>query len=349
MPAFPCETMTSITNRIIRVASRPAGIPQASNFMLDTEILAPLAAGQILVRNEWLSVEPAMRGWLADTSNYSSPISVGDVMRSLSAGTVVESKAQGFEPGDLVAGWLGWQEYAAVSPDAVVRKICEPGLPLSLYLGVLGLNGITAATALEKIGQPQRGDTVVVSTAAGGVGSCVGQLAKLQGCTTIGLTSSEEKAKACYEDFAYDHVINYKTDNIGELLQKLCPDGINIYFDNTAGAISDAIMPHLAVNARVVVCGTASITQWNPVPLGPRVERILLTKRACMQGFLLFDHMSTYDHYVDKLAALIRNGQLKHREDITDGLESAMGAIAELYRGENLGKRLIRLPNQHKP
>lgn len=311
--------------------------------------MAPLAVGQILIRNQWLSVEPAMRGWLADTSNYSSSIAVGDVMRSLSAGTVIESKAKGFEPGDAVAGWFGWQEYATVSPDAVVRKISEPDLPLSLYLGVLGLNGITAATALEKIGEPKPGDTVVVSTAAGGVGSCAGQLAKLQGCTTIGLTSSEEKVQACYEDFGYDHVINYKTDNIGMALQQHCPNGVNIYFDNTAGAISDAVMPHLAVGARVIVCGTASIAQWNPAPLGPRIERILLTKRARMQGFLLFDHMDTYGHYVDKLSTLIRAGQLKYREDITDGLESAMGAIAELYRSENLGKRLIRLPSQQKP
>lgn len=340
--------MTAHTNRIIRVASRPTGIPQASNFALATETLAPLAPGQIRIRNQWLSVEPAMRGWLADASNYSSPIEVGDVMRSLSAGVIVESQAQGFEPGNAVAGWFGWQEYATVAPEAVVRKISAADLPLSLYLGVLGLNGITAATALEKIGQPKPGDTVVVSTAAGGVGSCVGQLAKIHGCTTIGLTSTPEKAKACREDFGFDHVINYKTDNIGDALRQMCPEGVNVYFDNTAGAISDAVMPHLAVGARVVVCGTASIASWNPPPLGPRVERILLTRRARMQGFLMFDHMDTYNHYEEKLAALIRAGQLKYREAVTDGLESAMGAIAELYRSENLGKRLVRLPGRNE-
>lgn len=334
-------------NHVIRVAARPTGIPQASDFQVDTETLAPLADGQVRVRNEWLSVEPAMRGWLADTNNYATPIGIGTVMRSLCAGTVIESKAAGFAAGDAVVGWFGWQEYATVEPDRIVRKIVERDIPLSAYLGVLGLNGITAAIALDKVGSPQPGDTVVVSTAAGGVGSCVGQLAKLKGCRTIGLTSSEAKAKACYEDFGYDHVINYKTDDIGEALQRLCPEGVNVYFDNTAGAISDAVLPHLAVGARVVICGTASIAQWNPVPLGPRVERILLTKRARMQGFLLFDHMDVYEHYLAQLAALIRTGQLKYREDITEGLDSALDAIASLYRSENLGKRLIALPKPY--
>lgn len=334
-------------NHVIRVASRPTGIPQASDFQLDTETPAPLVDGQVRVRNEWLSVEPAMRGWLADTNNYATPIGIGTVMRSLCAGTVIESKAAGFAAGDAVVGWFGWQEYATVEPDRIVRKIVERDIPLSAYLGVLGLNGITAAIALDKVGAPQPGDTVVVSTAAGGVGSCVGQLAKLKGCRTIGLTSSDAKVKACYEDFAYDHVINYKADDIGDALQRLCPEGVNVYFDNTAGEISDAVLPHLAVGARVVICGTASIAQWNPVPLGPRVERILLTKRARMQGFLLFDHMDVYEHYLDQLASLIRTGQLTYREDITEGLDSALDAIASLYRSENLGKRLIALPKPY--
>ena len=333
--------MTS--NRSIRIASRPVGIPQAEHFYLHTGPLPNLQAGQLLIRNQWLSVEPAMRGWLADASNYSAPIGIGEVMRSLCVGTVVASLAPGFVPGDVVMGWFGWQDYAAVPPDRVVRKITGSDLPVSLYLGVLGLNGVTAATALDQIGQPQPGDTVVVSTAAGGVGSCVGQLAKWQGCTTVGLTSSPEKVRACREVFGYDHVINYTTEDVAQALRHACPEGVDVYFDNTAGAISDAVMQQLAVGARVVICGTASVAQWNPVPLGPRVERVLLTRRARMQGFLLFDHMDTYDQHVEQLAQRVRSGQLAYREDISDGLESAMPAIAQLYRGENLGKRLIRL------
>jgi NADPH-dependent curcumin reductase CurA len=328
---------------MIRVAARPTGIAQAEHFRLDSAPLAPLADGQIRVRNAWLSVEPAMRGWLADTSNYSTPIAIGDVMRALCAGTVTESLAPGWRVGDTVMGWFGWQEVATVTPDRVVHTITRADLPMSAYLGVLGLNGVTAAAALERIGRPKAGDTVVVSTAAGGVGSCVGQLAKLQGCRTVGLTSSPEKVAACRERFGFDHVINYRTDDIGAALKAACPDGVNVYFDNTSGAISDAVMPHLAIGARVVVCGTASIAQWDPVPLGPRVERILLTRRASMQGFLLFDHKDAYEHYVNTLSEHVQAGRLRYQEDITEGLESALDAIAGLYRSENTGKRLIRL------
>ncbi|MCC2596362.1 NADP-dependent oxidoreductase [Pusillimonas sp. MFBS29] len=334
--------MNKLTNECIRVASRPAGIPAAENFRRTTEAVPDMQPGQILVQNQWLSIEPAMRGWLADANNYSS-VPVGDVMRSLSVGTVMESSADGFSRGDQVMGWFGWQHYAVVRPSAVVQKITAGDLAPSLYLGVLGLNGITAATALDKLGQPQAGETVVVSTAAGGVGSCVGQLAKALGCRTIGLTSTPEKAQACKNEFGYDHVINYKTDDISAALKAACPDGINVYYDNTSGQISDAVLPQLAIGARVIICGTAAITSWDPAPMGPRVERILLTRRARMQGFILFDHMDTYASYVRQLEDMVRAGTLNHREHITDGLDTAMGAIQELYRSQNLGKRLVRL------
>ena len=334
--------MTTLTNEAIYVASRPAGIPTAENFRKDVQPVPAVKQGQMLVRNEWLSVEPAMRGWLADANNYSS-VAVGDVMRSLCVGVVVESNVDGFSAGERLMGWFGWQQYAVVKPAAVVQKVTASDIPSSLYLGVLGLNGITAATALDKIGGPKPGETVVVSTAAGGVGSCVGQLAKSLGCRTVGLTSTPEKVKACHEQFAYDHVINYKTEDIGAALQNACPDGVDVYFDNTAGQISDSVMRHLAIGARVIVCGTASIAKWDPPPMGPRVERILLTRRARMQGFILFDHMDTYGSYVSQLESLIRANKLTYREHVTDGLDTAMGAIEELYRGENLGKRLIRL------
>ncbi|MBP6019838.1 MAG: NADP-dependent oxidoreductase [Burkholderiaceae bacterium] len=334
--------MKNLMNEAIYVASRPTGIPTAENFRKDVQLVPAVQQGQILIRNEWLSVEPAMRGWLADANNYAS-VAVGDVMRSFCVGVVVESQADGYSAGERLMGWFGWQQYAVVEPAAIVQKITASDLSPSLYLGVLGLNGVTAATALTEIGQPKQGETVVVSTAAGGVGSCVGQLAKSMGCRVVGLTSTPEKVKACYEQFGYDHVINYKTDDIGAALKAACPDGVDVYFDNTAGRISDTVMQHLAIRARVVVCGTASIATWDPIPMGPRVERILLTRRARMQGFILFDHMDTYGDYVSQLEELIRAGKLTCREHITDGLDTAMGAIEELYRGENLGKRLVRL------
>lgn len=334
--------MKSLVNEMIRVISRPTGIPTVDNFRKDVQDVPTLKSGQILVKNEWLSVDPAMRGWLADANNYAS-VQVGDVMRSLSVGTVIKSAAPNVNEGDRVMGWFGWQQYAAVTPQTIVHRITGNDLPPSLYLGVLGLNGVTGATALDKIGAPQKGETVVVSTAAGGVGSCVGQLAKGLGCRTVGLTSTPEKVKACYDDFGYDHVINYKTDDLDSALKEACPDGIDVYFDNTSGHISDAVMQHLAVGARVIICGTASIATWNPLPMGPRVERILLTRRARMQGFLFSDHMDTYDHYVSELEDAVRTGKLTYREHVTQGLDTAPGAIAELYRGENMGKRLIRL------
>lgn len=334
--------MSKLTNECIRVASRPTGIPTAENFRRTTEPAPDLQPGQILVKNQWLSIEPAMRGWLADANNYAS-VPVGDVMRSLCVGTVVESAADGFSKGDRLMGWFGWQHYATVAPDAVVQNITTTDLPPSLYLGVLGLNGVTAATALDKLGQPQSGETVVVSTAAGGVGSCVGQLAKALGCRTVGLTSTPEKVEACKTEFGYDHVINYKTDDVAEALKSACPDGVHVYFDNTSGRISDAVMPQLAIGARVIICGTASISSWDPAPMGPRVERILLTRRARMQGFIQFDHMDTYPDYVRQLEDMVKAGTLKYREHITDGLDTAMGAIQELYQGQNLGKRLVRL------
>ncbi|MDN5843096.1 MAG: NADP-dependent oxidoreductase [Alcaligenaceae bacterium] len=333
--------MKTLNNECIRVVSRPTGIPSTENFRIVAEAVPAVAAGQVLVRNEWLSVEPAMRGWLADANNYAS-VQVGEVMRSLCVGTVIESTVDEFRAGDRVMGWFGWQQYAVVEPGAVVQKITGD-LPPSLYLGVLGLNGVTAATALDKIGAPKPGETVVVSTAAGGVGSCVGQLAKALGCRTVGLTSTPEKVKACYEQFKYDHVINYKTDDIEQSLKDACPDGVDVYFDNTSGAISDTVMQQLAIGARVIICGTASIQKWDPQPTGPRVERLLLTRRARMQGFILFDHMDTYGFYVGQLEAAIKAKDLTYREHLTEGLETAPGAIAELYRGENLGKRLIRL------
>jgi NADPH-dependent curcumin reductase CurA len=208
---------------------------------------------------------------------------------------------------------------------------------------VLGLNGVTAYFGLLEVGQPRPGDTVVVSTAAGSVGSAVGQIAKLSGCRTVGLTGGSVKTEICKRDFGFDAAIDYKAGNVAAALTEACPRGVDVYFDNTAGAISDAVLMQLAVGARVVICGTASVASWDPPPLGPRVERHLLVKRARMSGFLAFDFQHRYGEAIARLAEWVRDGRLRYREDIADGIEHCPGAIAELYRGENLGKRLIRL------
>ena len=337
--------MKSLDNRQVRLKSRPTGIPQSNNFEIVTTSLPDIADRQLVVRNEYLSVEPAMRGWVSAVANYSTPVAIGEVMRAFSAGRVVASRNPNYREGDVVMGMLGWQEYAVSDGSTITRKVKEKDLPLSLSLGVLGLNGVTAYFGLLDVGQPRPGDTVVVSTAAGAVGSAVGQIAKLTGCRTVGLTGGPAKLKLCREEFGYDEAIDYKAGGLGDALTRACPHGVDVYFDNTAGQISDAVLPQLAMGARVVICGTASVPSWDPPPTGPRVERHLLVKRARMAGLLVFDYQHRYEEAVARLADWVREGRLRYREDIVDGIEHCPGAIAELYRGENLGKRLIHLRN----
>jgi NADPH-dependent curcumin reductase len=337
MPASPT------TNRQVRLTARPTGIPDASHFEIAEAPIPEPAEGQVLVRNVYLSVEPAMRGWVNAAANYSEPVAIGAVMRSLAVGRVEASKHPDFRTGELVTGWFGWQDYAAVDAKAIDRKVTETDLPLSAALGVLGLNGITAYFGLLEVGQPKAGETVVVSTAAGAVGSCVGQIAKLQGCRTVGIAGGPEKVRLCREAFAYDAAIDYKSGGLDAALAAACPRGVDVYFDNTAGAISDTVYQHLGVGARVVICGTASIASWEPPPSGPRVERQLLIRRARMQGFVVLDYKARYPEAVAALAQWVRAGKVRYREDILDGIEHAPDSIAGLYRGENLGKRLIRI------
>ena len=337
--------MQNAVNRQVILKSRPVGIPQANHFEIVETPLPKPGAGQVLVRNFYLSVEPAMRGWVNAAVNYSEPVSLKSVMRALAAGRVEVSNHPDFKPGELVTGWFGWQDYAVVEASAIQRKVTEK-LPLSASLGILGLNGLTAYFGLVDIGQPRAGDTVVVSTAAGAVGSCVGQIAKLKGCRTIGIAGGREKTQLCTNEFGYDEAIDYKTEDVDSALARFCPKGVDVYFDNTAGPISDAVMKHLATGARIVICGTASIANWDPLPQGPRVERHLLLRRARMQGFVVMDFASRYGEALAALSAWVRDGKIRYREDILDGIEHAPDSIAGLYRGENMGKRLIRICNE---
>jgi len=318
-------------------------VPQAEHFEIVEAPVPDLSDGQVLVRNIYLSIDPAMRGWVSAVANYSEPVAVGAVMRSLAVGRVEESRDSGFAPGDYVTGMFGWQDYAVVDATAIQRKLDGSGLPISTSLGVLGLNGLTAYFALLDIGQPKAGETVVVSTAAGAVGSCVGQIAKLKDCRTAGIAGGPQKVRMCTEDFRYDAAVDYKANNFESALDAACPDGIDVYFDNTAGPISDAVIRRINVGARLVICGTASIASWEPPPQGPRVERHLLVKRARMQGFLIFDYVERYSEALRELEGWVRAGEITYREDILEGIEQAPGSIAGLYRGENVGKRLIRI------
>jgi NADPH-dependent curcumin reductase CurA len=339
--------MKQPTNRQVRLKKRPTGTPQAEHFeIIETPIPDP-GDGQVLIRNIFLSVEPAMRGWVSPVANYSEPVALGAVMRSLAVGKVMASGDPEYQPGDYVTGMFGWQDYALVNNQtgnqSIQRKVSDDGLPISTSLGVLGLNGMTAYFGLLDVGQPTAGETVVISTAAGAVGSCVGQLAKIKGCRTVGITGGPDKVKLCREVFQFDQAIDYQCEGLDEQLAIACPNGIDIYFDNTGGAISDVVLKYLNVGARVVICGTASIPSWDPIPQGPRVERQLIVKRARMQGFLVFDYKDRFEEAIDTLTPWVSNGSIHYREDILDGIEQAPGAIAGLYRGENRGKRLIQI------
>ena len=329
------------SNRRVVLVNWPAGVAQSADFEIrDAEVPEP-GPGEVLVRNHYLSVEPAMRGWIVDAGNYSLPVGIGEVMRALCAGEIVASHNPAYQVGDFVTGWFGWQDYAAVGVDQIVQR--TTAAEARMALGVLGMNGVTALLALTMIGEPRAGQTVLVSTAAGAVGSAVGQIARIHGCRTVGIAGGPDKVRDCVELFGYDAAIDYRAEDVGARVTALCPEGVDIYFDNTAGAISDAVLPHLARNARVVVCGTAAFDRWDPWPQGPRVERHLLVKRARMEGFVFFDHMDRIDGAVAILRGWIAEGRLFWQEDVLAGIEACPDALAGLYRGENRGKRLIRL------
>jgi hypothetical protein len=336
--------MTPQVNRQVRLKARPSAIPEAAHFEIVSAPVPELQAGQVLVRNRYLSVDPAMRGWVSAVANYAKPVGIGEVMRARAVGEVVASRHPDYREGERLVGWFGWQDYAVTAGAGIIRRVSETDIPLSAALGVLGMNGLTAYFGLLDIGAPKPGETVVVSTAAGAVGAAVGQIAKIKGCRTVGIAGGPVKTRLCREEFGYDAAIDYKApDDLDAALAAACPKGVDIYFDNTSGRISDAVLRHINKNARIIICGTASVSSWDPWPTGPRVERHLLVKTARMQGLLVFDYEQRTEEAVPVLAAWVREGKLRYREDILDGLDQAPGAIAGLYRGENLGKRLIKL------
>ena len=336
--------MPELENSCVVLKARPVGVPGPEFFGLETRPVPELREGEFLVRNAFLSVDPAMRGWVNDAPNYLPPVPLGDVMRAFAVGEVVASKHSDYAEGARVSGLFGWQRYAVSDGANVMRKLADDEPSPSLALGVLGLNGITAYFGLLDVCDPRAGETVVVSTAAGAVGSCVGQIAKIKGCRTVGIAGGPDKTRLCLEDFGYDRAIDYKAaPDIRAELGEACPEGVNVYFDNTCGPISDAVFEHLALGARITVCGTAAIQDWDPVPQGPRVHRQLLVARARMTGFLVLDYKARYAEAVAQLATWLRAGRIAAREHVLEGLAQAPGALQMLYRGENHGKLVIKV------
>jgi len=271
-------------NTQVILAKRPVGVPGPEHFEVREATVGNFGEGQVLVRITHWSVDPAMRGWANDVPNYSPPVALGDPMRSFAVGEVIASRHPEYVEGDVVEGLLGWQTHALIDGAAIARKVTETDLPRSYALGILGLNGTTAYFGLTESCAAKAGDTVVVSSAAGAVGSAVGQIARILGCRTVGIAGGPEKKRQCLEEFGFDAAIDYKAEDVGASVATHCPGGVDCYFDNTCGPISDAVMMHLAQGARITICGTAAVTEWNPIPVGPRVHRQLLVARARMQG-----------------------------------------------------------------
>lgn len=329
-------------NRQIILKSRPVGIPQPEHFELRTAPVADLKDGEFLVENHYLSVDPAQRGYVNDENNYAPPVPIGAVMRAMAVGKIVASKHPEYREGEFLYGWFGWQDYCVATAASVLRRVDPQQAPLSTGAGLLGINGLTAYLALHDIGQPKPGDTVLVTAAAGAVGSIVGQLAKQAGARPVAVVGSDDKGRQCMAEYGYVAYVNYRRP-LEAALREACPQDINVFFDNTGGEIADIVVRQMALFGRVIQCGTMSIASWVPNPVGPRNDREILTRRLRMEGFVIFDHMKRYDETAAKLAAMRANGALRYAEDIITEIADAPQALVDVYSGRNKGKKLIKL------
>jgi NADPH-dependent curcumin reductase CurA len=329
-------------NRQFRLAARPLGLPKPTDWSLTEEPVPDPGDNEVVVKVTYLSLDPAMRGWMNDARSYIPPVELGAVMRAGAAGHVVESRHPVLSVGDAVTGMLGVQEYAVVRGDAVT-KVDTDVAPLPVYLNTLGMPGMTAYFGLLDVGRPREGDTVVVSGAAGAVGGTVGQIAKLKGCRAVGIAGGPEKCRHLTEGLGFDAAIDYKAESIGRALHEHCPNGIDVYFDNVGGDILDAALAQLARRARVVICG--AISQYNApgAMRGPSNYMSLLVNRASMTGFLVFDYADRYPEAVGEMSQWLADGRLKSFEDVATGFDNFPDVLLRLFRGENTGKLVLGL------
>jgi NADPH-dependent curcumin reductase CurA len=330
-------------NRQVKLAQRPQGIPVESDFEVVEVDLQEPADGEVLVRTNYLTVDPYMRGVVSGAAKYMPPVEPGDVMLGEAVGTVMESRSSQFAEGDAVLGSWGWQEYAVcAAPD--LEKIDRSLAPISTALGVLGMPGMTAYFGLLEIGQPEEGDTVFVSGAAGAVGSLVGQIARIKGCRVAGTAGSQEKVDWLLDELGFDAAFDYKEyENYTRPIRRACRDGIDVYFDNVGGPVTDAVFRQINDGARIVVCG--QISQYNATesPEGPRLLWYLTVRQARAEGFLVFKFKDRYPEGRAQMAEWIREGRVKYRETVLDGIENTPKAFIGLFSGQNIGKMLVRV------
>lgn len=328
------------SNRRIVLASRPAAEVTPDNFRLETVDTPPLADGQLLVRNEWLSLDPYMRGRMNEGRSYAQAQALDETMVGGTAGTVVESRHPKFKAGDAVVGYLGWQEYG-VSDGAGLYKVDTTHIPLSAYLGAVGMPGVTAWYGLNRIIEPRAGETIVVSAASGAVGGVVGQLAKLAGCRAVGIAGGREKCDYVVNELKFDACIDYKNEDVGKALKAAVPQGVDGYFENVGGAILDAVLPRMNAFGRIALCGLIAGYNAQPIPIANPTW--FLISRLKMQGFIVSEHMEVWPQALKELGQGVATGRIRYRETVAQGLASAPVAFIGLLKGRNFGKQLVRL------
>jgi NADPH-dependent curcumin reductase CurA len=342
--------MKTPTNRHWLLARRPQGLISADDFRWAESSAPEPGAGEILVRNLYLSCDPTQRGWIAGDT-YLPAVKIGEVMRSFAVGEVLISHDPQFHPGQLVQGLFGWQDYCVTRQGGTYPMMPVPaGIPIETAMSILGNTGMTAYFGLLEVGRPSPGETVVVSGAAGATGAAVGQIAKIKGCRAIGIAGGPEKCRYLTGELGFDAAIDYKSENVMTRFRETCPKGIDVYFDNVGGRILDAALMHLALHGRVVICG--AISSYNDVAAasGPKNYLKLLIQRGRMEGFVVIDYVHRAAEAVAALGGWLREGKLKDQVDVQHGLENAPAVVARLFKGENKGKQLLKIaePSPHK-
>ncbi len=339
--------LATATNHQIRLAARPVGLPKDSDWSFTDEPVALPADGGVLVRTTHLSLDPAMRGWMNEGKSYIPPVGIGEVMRAGGIGEVVASRNPAFAVGDKVSAGLGVQAYCLIPADQIKRsglvKIDTRLGSETQWLNVLGMPGMTGYFGLMDVGQPKAGETLVVSGAAGAVGQTVGQLAKIKGCRVVGIAGGPDKCRWVVDELGFDACIDYKAGSVRDGLKQHCPDGIDIYFDNVGGDILDTVLTRINRKARIVICG--AISQYNnttPVQ-GPKNYLSLLVNRARMEGIVVFDYADRYPQAVAEMAGYLKDGRMKSKEDVVDGLANFPSALLKLFNGQNFGKLVLRV------
>ncbi|MDX6531979.1 MAG: NADPH:quinone reductase [Blastocatellia bacterium] len=326
-------------NKEIRLASRPVGVPTLENFNIaETDVPE---SGEVLVRTLYISVDPYLRSRMREGRSYVAPFAVGQVIESGVVGEVIKSRSPKFQPGDIVTGMLGWRLYNEVKADTLLKVPAGP--PITTALGVLGMPGLTAYFGLLEIGQPKEGETVLVSGAAGAVGTTVCQIAKIRGCRVVGIAGHDEKNRYLKEDLKVDAAINYREGDLRQALKEACPNGVDIYFDNVGGEVSDAGLPLLNHGARIVICGQISIYNLDQPDIGLRPQPYLLVNSALMKGFIITEYAARFSEGVTQLAQWLAEGKLKYAETVVEGFEQTPRAFIGLFSGENLGKQIVKV------